>query len=229
MLTLPNAIVAVLLPFATLFTNPARRKAKLRLVGVILIPGQRTVAAALRVMGRSDQREYARYHKALNRAVWSSRAVARVLLLLLLQRLDRGDSPLVFGIRSFEPIGKPWNSLMWLGPVPWAGLHWVLPALTVLAPSSRYHQRQGRRHKKITDWARQMVIQLCRWLPHRPLGLAGDNGYAVLDLIHCCQSLREPVILIARLRLDAALYARAPPRPPGQKCRSALKDHRRPS
>ena len=31
----------------------------------------------------------------------------------------------------------------------------------------------------------------------------GDNGYAVLDLLHCCQSLREPVTLIARLRLDA--------------------------
>ena len=51
--------------------------------------------------------------------------------------------------------------------------------------------------------------------PHRPLVLVGDNGYAVLDLLHCCQSLREPVTLIARLRLDAALYAPAPPRPVG--------------
>ena len=74
-----------------------------------------------------------------------------------------------------------------------------------------------------------MVIQLRRWLPHRPLVLVGDNGYAVLDLLHCCQSLREPVTLIARLRLDAALYAPAPPRPPGQNGWSALKGHRRPS
>ena len=51
---------------------------------------------------------------------------------------------------------------------------------------------------------------LRRWLPHRPLVLVGDNGYAVLDLLHCCQSLREPVTLVARLRLDAALYAPAP-------------------
>ena len=55
MLTLPNAIVAVLLPFATLFTNPTWQKAQLLLVGTILTPGQRTVAAALRVMGRSDR------------------------------------------------------------------------------------------------------------------------------------------------------------------------------
>jgi len=67
------------------------------LVGAILAPGQRTVAAALRVMGRSDQRDYARYHGVLNRAVWSSRAVARVLLVLLLQHLDRSDGPLIFG------------------------------------------------------------------------------------------------------------------------------------
>ena len=59
MLTLPDAIVALLVPFATLFTSPTWRKAQLLLVGAILTPGQRTVAAALRVMGRSDQRDYA--------------------------------------------------------------------------------------------------------------------------------------------------------------------------
>ena len=98
MLTLPAAIVDALVPFATLFTNPTWQKAQLLLVGAILTPGQRTVAAALRVMGLSDDRNYARYHEVLNRAVWSPREVAHVLLLLLLQYLDRGDGPLVFGI-----------------------------------------------------------------------------------------------------------------------------------
>ena len=255
MLTLPDAIVPLLLPFATLFTNPTWQKAQLLLVGAILTPGQRTVAAALRVMGRSDQHDYARYHEVLNRAVWSSRAVARVLLLLLLQHLDRGDAPLVFGIdetlerrrgprikargiyrdavrssrhQLVKASGLRWISLMWLGHVPWAGRHWALPVLTVLAPSSRYYQQQGRRHKKITDWARQKILQLRRWLPQRPLVLVGDNGYAVLDLLHSCQSLREPVTLIARLRLDAALYAPAPPRQPGQNGRPPLKGPRRP-
>ena len=59
--------------------------------------------------------------------------------------------------------------------------------------------------------------------------LVGDNGYAVLDLLHCCQSLAQPVTLIARLRLDAALYAPAPPRQPGQNGRPPLKGARRPS
>ena len=250
MLTLPDAIVAVLAPFATVFTNPTWQKAQLLMVGAILATGQRTVAAALRVMGRSDQDDYSRYHEVLNRAVWSPRETARILLLLLIQYLDRGDGPLIFGIdetlerrrgakirargiyrdavrssrhQLVKASGLRWISLMWLGQVPWAGRHWALPVLTVLAPSSRYHQQQGRRHKKISDWARQMVMLLRRWLPfwwgttvrrHRPAPLL---------------SLREPVTLIARLRLDAALYAPAPTRQPGQNGRPPLKGPRRPS
>ena len=255
MLTLPGAIVPLLLPLATLFTSPTWQKAQLLLVGAVLTPGQRTVAVALRVMGRSNHHDYARYHEVLNRAVWSSREVARVLLLLLLQHLDGGGGPLIFGIDETlerrrgakiraraiyrDPVrssrhqlvkasGLRWISLMWLGHVSWAGRCWALPVLTVLAPSTRYYQQQRRRHKKLTDWARQMVMQLRRWLPQRPLVLVGDNGYAVLDLLHCCQSLREPVTLIARLRLDDALYAPAPARQTGQNGRPALKGPRRP-
>ena len=90
------------------------------------------------------------------------------------------------------------------------------------------YRQQGRRHKKLTDWARQMVLQLRRWLPHRSLVLVGDNSYAVLDLLRCCQSLAQPVTLIARLRLDAALYAPAPLRQPGQNGRPPLKGARGP-
>ena len=41
MLTLPNAIVPILAPFATLFTNPTGRKVQLLMVGAILATGQR--------------------------------------------------------------------------------------------------------------------------------------------------------------------------------------------
>ena len=256
MLTLPDAIAAVLLPFATLFQNRTWLKAQVLLVGTILTPGRRTVAAALRVMGLSGDRNYARYHPVLNRATWSPLQVSQVLQKLLLQHLDRGDGPLVFGIdetmerrqgpqisalgiyrdavrssRSYlvKASGLRWISLMWLGHIPWAGRCWALPFLTVLAPSERYYQWRGRPHKKITDWARQMILKLRRWLPCRPLVLVGDGGYAVLDLLHLCQSLSEPVTLIARLRLDAALYAPAPPRVVGQMGRPRVKGPRLPA
>ena len=59
--------------------------------------------------------------------------------------------------------GLRWISLMWLGQVPWAGRYWALPFLTVLAPSARYYRQHGRRHKKLTDWARQMILQPRSW------------------------------------------------------------------
>jgi hypothetical protein len=107
MLTLPDAIVPILIPFVTLFTYPTWRKAQVLLFGAILTPGQRTVAAALRVMGRSDHLDYARYHEVLNRAVWSPRQAARILLGLLILYLDQGDGPLIFGIRAFYQSRNP--------------------------------------------------------------------------------------------------------------------------
>ena len=62
-----------------------------------------------------------------------------------------------------QASGLRWISLMWLGQVPWAGRDWALPFPTVLAPSARYHRQRGRRHKKLTDWARQMILQPRSW------------------------------------------------------------------
>ena len=101
--------------------------------------------------------------------------------------------------------------------------------LTVLAPSERYYLKKGRTPKKLTGWARQIVLQLRRWLPNRPLVLVADSSYAVLDLLHSCQSMASPVTFITRLRLDAALYQPVPQRLPGQKGRPPLKGKRLPA
>ena len=56
MLTLPDAILPVLIPFATLFRSPTWLKVQVLLVGAVLSPGQRIVASALRIMGLSGDR-----------------------------------------------------------------------------------------------------------------------------------------------------------------------------
>ena len=68
MLALPDLIVALLVPFARLFQHGTWLKAQVLLAGAVLAPGRRTVASALRVMGLSGNRNYARYHHVLNRA-----------------------------------------------------------------------------------------------------------------------------------------------------------------
>lgn len=65
---------------------------------------------------------------------------------------------------------------MLLTTISWAQRVWALPLLTVLAPSERYHEQRKKRHKTITDWARQMIRQLRRWLPNRALVIVADGG-----------------------------------------------------
>lgn len=238
MLTLPEPIITLLMPFRPLFHRSTWVKGQVLLIGAILAVGKRTVTAALRVMGLSDESDYSKYHQVLNRAVWSPYRVAELLLALLMHYLDEGDGPLVFGIdetierrwgqkitargiyrdavRSskshfVKTSGLRWLSLMWLTAIPWAQRIWALPFLTVLAPSEGYYEASVRGHKKLTDWARQMIFQLRRWIPHRQLVVVADYGYAALDLLHACQQLSNPVTMITRLRLDAALYEPAPP------------------
>jgi DDE superfamily endonuclease len=123
--------------------------------------------------------------------------------------------------------GLRWLSLMLLAPIPWAGRIWALPFLTALAPSERYCREHRRRHKKLTDWARQMALQARRWLPGREVVLLGDSSFAALDFL--VTLARHDLIGITRLRLDAALYKPAPPRRPGTVGRPRTKGARLPN
>src|SRR5258708_7897892 len=241
MLNLPIWMITILGEFApAIYGISTWYKVEVLVAGAILATGKRTVSAVLSVMGLSHDQHYAQYHPVLSRAAWSRLAVSAILLRLLLKTFDTGG-PLVFGIdesierRRGEKInakgiyrdpvrsskshfvkasGLRWMCVMWLTPIPWAQRVWALPFLTALAASERYYEARGRKLKKITDWARQLVFQLRRWLPDRPIVIVADSAYAALDFLHACASLQQPVTVITRLRLDAALYKPAPPRHP---------------
>ena len=125
--------------------------------------------------------------------------------------------------------GLRWLSMMLLVEIPWAKKVWALPFFTVLAPSERYHQQRQHRHKKLTDWARQMTLQVKRWLPNRELVVVGDSSFASLELLNALSKDSLSISMITRLRLDAALYEPAPPRPPGTMGRPRLKGKRLPN
>jgi hypothetical protein len=238
MLALPSEIIAILHEFAPLFSRRVWFWVQVLVIGAILAPGKRTVTAALRVMGLSQERQFQKYHRVLNRVRWSSRRASQILLRLLVAAFIPEGKPLVVGIdetlerrkganiaakgiyrdavRSshshfVKASGLRWVSLMLLVTIPWAGRIWALPFLTVLAPSERYCEQRGLRHKTITDWARQMLLQVRRWLPERPLVVVADRSYAVIELLARCVRLQHPITMITRLRLDAALYDPAPP------------------
>jgi hypothetical protein len=122
-----------------------------------------------------------------------------------------------------------WLSLMLLAPIPWARRVWALPFLTVLAPSERYYAGRKRAHKKLTVWARQVLLQVRRWLPGRKLVVVMDASFAAIDFLYQVTKLANPITLIARFRLDAALYAPAAEPKPGQKGRPRKKGKRLPT
>ena len=101
---------------------------------------------------------------------------------------------------------------MTLVDIPWAGRVWALPFLTVLAPSERYNHKRGHHHKSLTDWARQMLVQVRRWVPHRQFVVVADSSFAALELLFSLSQMKLPVHIVTRLRLDAALYQPPPPR-----------------
>jgi hypothetical protein len=105
----------------------------------------------------------------------------------------------------------------------------LLPFLSALAPSERYAAQRGRRHKKLTEWAWQLLLLLRRWHSEREIVAVADSTYASLKLLFRCRNLSRPVTFITRLRLDAALYKPAPARRPGQKGRPRLKGERLPN
>ena len=179
MLTLPDTSPV---PFTTLFRSPTWLKAQILLP--ILFPGQRTVAAALRVMGLSDDRNYARYrYQVLTGGVWSPRQAAGIAQCAC--SIWKGDAVDLRHRRARAPKSNPW-ALPGLQPVAKtvAG-----PGLLGLAFSPRRpgnHRQRGRRHKKLTDWARQYDPATA---PLAAAALVQVGEAASCDLqIHCCQS-----------------------------------------
>src|SRR5438046_10387451 len=161
--TLPREIIRVLRPFEAVFSERVWDWVTVLLVGAILRPGQRTVAAVLRVMGLSDERQFQNYHRVLNRASWSSHEVSRRLLGVLVRVFIPADAPVVVGLDETierrrgakiaakgiyrDPVrsskshfvkasGLRWISMQVLAAIPWARRLWGLRCLTVRGPSA---------------------------------------------------------------------------------------------
>jgi hypothetical protein len=252
---LPSEYTTIVKSFARLFSKRIWQNVQVLLIGAILAPGQRTVAAVLRIMGLETEQHFQNYHRVLNRASWSNLEAGNLLLAWLVKTFVPWG-PIVMGLDDTierrrggqiqakgiyrDPVrsshshfvkasGLRWLSLMLLTPIPWAKRVWALPFLTALAPSERYYEKKARRHKKLTDWARQMLFQARRWLPGRRLVVVADAGFAAIEFLWQVTQFLNPICMITRLRLDAALYCPAPPRKEGQLGRPRKKGARLPT
>ena len=102
---LPSIFLPLILAFRSLFSKQVWPSALVLLTGAILAPGKRTVTAILQVMGLAQEKQFQRYHRVLNRAMWSSRQASRILLKYLVP-LFIPTGPLLFGLD--DTIERRW-------------------------------------------------------------------------------------------------------------------------
>jgi DDE superfamily endonuclease len=250
----PDILAQWMAPFERVFTRPTWPHVLTLVAGAVLAPGRRTVTAALSVMGRREIGTFTTFHRVLNRSRWSPRALARHLLARLVAAFVPAGEPVVIGVDETierrwggkiaargiyrDPVrsskghfvkasGLRWVCVMLLVPIPWARRVWALPVLTALAPSERYAKtRRGGRHKTLTDWGRQGLLQVARWLPERRVIAVADSTYSVIERLN---AVRRRLTMITRLRLDARLFDPPPARRPGRRGRAPLTGARQPT
>ncbi len=245
----PDVLRIWLEPFRGAFTAPTWRLVLVLVMGALLAPGKRTVSACLRITGRAMAANYASYHQVLNRARWRPRDLARQLARQLVATLVETGEPIIIGLDDTierrwgaqirargiyrDPVrsshghfvktsGLRWLSFMLLTPLPWLPGIKALPVLTLLAPSQRWAEQVGRRHKPLTDRARQGMLVILRWFPKRSIIFVGDSSFGTHEL---ADAIGRHASLISRLRLDASLFAPPEPRAPGQVGRPRQKGH----
>lgn len=241
-LSLPTAIIAVLLHFEPCFTQPTWRKALVLLVGTFSARGRRTVTTALRLTGHTDDPNFSLFHQVLNRAQWVPLALSHRLLLLLVATFVPADAPVELVVdetleRRWGPqitkrghyrdpllSGKGLNvansGLRWIVFAlvvhePWTPRHWALPFLAVCATPPQLDATRAHVHRPIPTVAGLLLRRIGAWLPQRKIKLLGDSMYGSIDLGLLAQD--EKVTLITPIRIDANLFAPAPARQPGQR------------
>src|SRR5919198_951420 len=183
----------VLTPFAPLFSHRVWLHAQLLLLGAIVAPGARTVTAALRVMGLALERRFTNYHRVLNRAAWSALQGSRMLLGLLLTVLVPPGATIVLG--ADDTVERR--------------------AGRKITAKGCYRDAVRSTKKHVIrcfglKWVSMMLLVPVPWLV-----LVVDGGFAAVSLALACDKSR--VVMVSRLRWDAALYHRPGLQPPGKR------------
>jgi hypothetical protein len=242
MLHLPDPIIAIFIHFQPLFTTPSYRKMLWLVTGTLLAHGNRTVTAALKMLGFSQEPTWSKYHHLLNRAKWSALQASAILVRLLVTTFVAPDAPLE--VVMDETLERRWgqnikkrghwrdslasshgrnvttSGLRWLVTglllkLPFSNRLWALPFLSVLLTTPKVSEKLNLPHRTPVDRAAQIIGWLRRTFPKRALKLIGDGAYGSIQLGLACK--RHNTSLISLLRMDARLFS--PPSPRNAKTR----------
>ena len=255
MFTPSPTIILLMRAFAPGLTGPAFSKCLSLVCGVILCPGRRTVAGALRAVGLHRSKRFGKYHRLLSRDRWSAMRLSKLLFLLLLETFVAGDHVVEIVVDETlerrrgrriaykgwfrDPVrsthnttvttsGIRWLTLCLLVNVPWSKRRWALPFCALPVCSEKNCLKRGRTFRGAGGLTVDMAIKVRQWLGGlRPIRLIGDGGFTKIDLMHHCTDQR--IEQIGRLRLDAGLYDAPSEQATNKRGRKAKKGARQPN
>jgi hypothetical protein len=243
---LPELILKIFNPFKKVFTAPAWNKALILGIGAILCQGSRTIAAILRVMSLSNEKNFSRFHRFLYRDKYSLLGCTRILIKLI-DKIIPSNKPLYIigddtlerrygekitklgyyrdAVRSSQSVlvkctGLRWGQLCIGLKVPWSSIMRALPVLSMLHTPPKKDKENGKRHVTSTSWMKKGLFFIRKVLPHRKIIFIGDGAFACIQFLH--DLVKQSIHTVSRLRTDVRLYNEPLPRKKGQKGRPRI-------
>jgi hypothetical protein len=241
------SFVTLLQEFSACFTSPSMASFVTLMAGWVLDLRRHTVTETIRAAGAVGRKHISSYHRFFSRTRWTTDEVGLTLAALIIDGLPPAgvvrlvvddtlgrhtgkrisgasmhrDPLLSTGRRPFFHWGHVWVVLAI--ELELFGKSWALPVLFRLHRSEKRCKAEKKPYGKLTEQARELVELLVKRYPQRRFELIGDAAYTNASLIKARPS---NLTLIGRGRLDAALYAPAPRRRPGQMGRSRVRGKR---
>ncbi len=237
MLCLPVSLQELLLLFAPCFSRPTYRTFCALVVGQISQTGLRTVTGMLVGARLSGVWHHARAHRFFSHARWSADELGLRLAVLIAATLTEPGAGILVAVDDtlLHRLGRKIHACFWhhdatansdKAAVAW-GNNWVvigivvelaflersvcLPIMFRCWQPKRKQFGKGKRDPERpgkVQLAREMIELLAARLPERQIDVVGDAAYAA----EAWRGLGARITVTSRLRVDAALYDRQPPR-----------------
>jgi hypothetical protein len=233
----PASLDGLLSLFAGCFTQPTFQTFRALVTGQISQTGLRTITGMLVGCRLSAVWHHARAHRFFSHARWDPDELGLRLAVLICERLLAGGAPVLVALDDtlLKRLGRKIHATFYhhdatanseKAALAW-GNNWVVVGIVVRLPflerslclpvlfrlwrPRRKHIPKGRSDPERPtkpELAREMIDLLAARLAGRDIEVVGDNAYAS----KAWRGLPKHVTVTSRLRGDAAIYARKPPR-----------------
>lgn len=239
LLHLPGSLDELLSLFRGCFTQPTFQTFRALVVGQISQIGLRTVTGMLVGARLSVIWHHCRAHRFFSHRRWSADELGLRMAKLVVERLLPADAPILVAVDDtlLKRLGRFVFGCHWhhdatanaKGKATAWGNNWVVAGIVVRLPfldraiclpvafrlwrPKREHipkHRPDPERPSKPELARQLVDMLAERLTGRAIDVVGDAAYAS----KAWRGLPRRVTTTFRLRVDAALHAPPPPRPP---------------